>query len=274
MGRVFAISDIHGNADKLKSVLIESGLTDSDLNWLDNDNHLVVLGDLIDRGPDSKGVVNILDQLRSTRSVTRLLGNHEDMLINGLNGDQGWFECWLMNGGEACLSSYGLTPSEISRIHHGGMSFKDAVKMVKQAIGFDHIEFFSSLLNYVEIPIVGDNTTEIALFVHAGVHPFMDRASLTTSTDEQGARNFLWIRSFFYNQYNADFLKSKYKVDRIIFGHTPTGYITGDKVGAMLPLSKNKGRFLCIDTGSNYANGSLTLVEILPNFKHRIVVSL
>lgn len=268
--RVFAVSDVHGHASELKQVLLDGGLIDNDLNWLDQDNLLVICGDYIDRGPDSKGVLDlVISLLKKGANIKPLLGNHEDMLLQGvLNGEEGWFECWLMNGGEKCLLSYGATVFDIEEINFK-MSFQRKVNRVKELIGEKHLNFMSSLLHYHIADIQGEKT----LFVHAGVHPKGDMSNIVNAIDIQGAPIFLWIRSYFYDYQSPNFLKN-YGVDRIVFGHSPTKYIvgnTGKKIERMEPATKLKGKLLGIDCGSYYPNGALTLVELLPELKYKII---
>ena len=91
-----AIGDIHGCARTLGALLDRLALTE--------DDHLVFIGDYIDRGPDSRGVVDRLIELRRTQPCTFLRGNHEALMLSYL--DFGDYELWGMNGGTATLRSY------------------------------------------------------------------------------------------------------------------------------------------------------------------------
>jgi serine/threonine protein phosphatase 1 len=251
--------------------LVDGGLIDWEDNWLDQDNLLVICGDYIDRGPDSKGVLDLLITLKNKGANMKLLrGNHEDMLLQGvLNLEEGWFNCWLMNGGEQCMNSYGMTSTSVQKLMTS-MSFPRAVAEVVSTIGSEHLDFMNAnLLDYHIEDIDGEKT----LFVHAGVHPQGDATNLTRALDGQGGPMYLWIRGYFYNHPSDKFLKN-YGVDRIVFGHSPTKYIignTGVRIERQEPVTKLKGKLLGIDTGSYYDNGVVTLVQLLPNLKYKII---
>ncbi len=93
---LIAIGDIHGCASTLTALIDKLALKKSD--------HLVFIGDYIDRGPDSRGVIDILKGLEDIVTCTFLRGNHEQLLLNYL--DEGEYDLWAMNGGIATLLSY------------------------------------------------------------------------------------------------------------------------------------------------------------------------
>jgi serine/threonine protein phosphatase 1 len=128
--RRFVIGDIHGCSKALRS-LIEA------IDPCEHDE-LVFLGDYVDRGPDSRDVVDQLLSLQDVCRVVPLRGNHEIMLMGvaerGLDGS-----VWLRSGGQATLTSYGGSLAKIPDRHR---------------------EFFRSLRAYYE--------TSDAIFVHAG----------------------------------------------------------------------------------------------------------
>lgn len=108
-GRTIAIGDIHGCSRALETLLAAVNPGPSDT--------VVTLGDLIDRGPDTRGVIDRLIDLRSSGRLIPVLGNHEQMLLDVLAGRLDAFY-WLYCGGEAVLSSYGIvSPSEIPDAH-------------------------------------------------------------------------------------------------------------------------------------------------------------
>src|SRR5262245_36933478 len=103
-GRLFAIGDIHGCADETARLLDALPLAAGDT--------VAFVGDYIDRGPDSRRVVDHLLQWR-TQTPARtvfLKGNHEDMALGYLGRGGQWGEAWLRNGGVAALRSYGIDP--------------------------------------------------------------------------------------------------------------------------------------------------------------------
>lgn len=267
MKRVFAVSDIHGHSAKFMEALLGAGLVDENLNWLDNDSCLVVCGDNIDRGPDSKGVIEMLMKLTKSNRVFALLGNHEAMLIDGLTGTPYWLLVWLKNGGRQTLHGYGMNGARAASMLDG-IYKKDIIDIVDY-IGMEHITFMQSMLTHA-ILSVGD---ERVLFVHAGVDPRKKISELPLADDQHGTPSFLWIREMFYNHGSPVFIKKNYGVDRIVFGHTPTAHMTNNFKSPMEPRPKWNGKILAIDTGSYSGNGSVTIVEILPGYAHRVAAS-
>jgi serine/threonine protein phosphatase 1 len=158
MTRTYAIGDVHGCLDKLIGLMA--------LCYADADKRpakFIFLGDYIDRGPHSRGVVEFLMSLQQDRpdDVICLMGNHEDMLLAAIDAPN-WEESWLRNGGLQTLQSYG----------------KATVANIPQ----DHINWIRDL------PKFHDDGQRF--FVHAGVHP--DRP-----LDRQDEHDFLWIREPF-----------------------------------------------------------------------------
>jgi len=177
MGKIFAIGDIHGCLDKLDTMMKRIEVDE------ENDT-LVFIGDYIDRGPDPKGVVDfVLDLKKKYINVICLLGNHEQIFLNfyfyRMDGDLFYF-----NGGETTAASYGLVETEEGK---------------KINVPDDHLEFFKSLLPYYE--------TEDYIFVHAGLRPGIP-------LEKQNIDDLTWIRYEFMRSYH-DFGKI------VVFGHTP-----------------------------------------------------
>lgn len=154
MGMI-AIGDIHGCAKTLDGLLRELELMAED--------HLIFVGDYIDRGPDSKGVIDRMLVLKEKYRCTFLRGNHEELLLGYL--DDGEYDIFAMNGGIATLSSY--------MTQQGEMEIPDS-----------HIEFVRDTELYLE--------TEEFVFVHAGLRP-----DLTVAQNLEGGNSevFLWERS-------------------------------------------------------------------------------
>ena len=176
MSRYFAIGDIHGCLDKLLKLL---GLIDVD--W-ENDT-VVFMGDYIDRGPDSKQVVDYVLELRKKHEqVVCLKGNHEWMFLNYL--DHREEQIYLTNGGRDTLHSYGISPDAPDR---------------GAKVPPEHLEFFGSLLPCYE--------TETYVFVHAGVRPGIPMGL-------QDPFDLIWIRHEFFMSDHG--LKKT-----VVFGHTP-----------------------------------------------------
>ena len=154
MSRILAIGDIHGCAKTFRKLLLD-GLK------IRKSDTLYCIGDYIDRGPDSKGVIDFILELRSKGFKIRTLrGNHEQLMLDSIKGGDAE-EQWLSNGGEETLESFGIT------------SYRD--------MGLEYQDFFKKTRYYlVNGPYI---------FVHAGLNfgpedPFEDRDAM------------LWIRYF------------------------------------------------------------------------------
>lgn len=174
--RAYAIGDVHGRLDLLDELLAAIDL--------DNDRrgaartHLVMLGDLIDRGPDSCGVVERLRRLDLPGiELVVLCGNHEEALLRLIAGERGLIDDWLTFGGSECLASYGVDPATLR-----GLSERAACELIQGAIPKAHQSFLQSFGDTVTI---GDY-----LFVHAGIRPGVDLSM-------QLQRDLRWIRQPF-----------------------------------------------------------------------------
>lgn len=221
--RVFVIGDIHGCLTEtvalVEHLFSEEGLAAEDL--------LAFVGDYVDRGPDSKGVIDYMMDLKGRNvQVAFLKGNHEDMLLNflgfeGLGGD-----IYLANGGSEALASYGFTGNDVRSV--------SAEQMPPE-----HIEFLQGLSRYL---IVGDYVV-----VHAGLNPLRD---LRMQLDE----DIYWIRD--------EFVANVHYYDKtIVFGHTPfqdvlfdqpykIGIDTGLVYGNLLScLELNSGQVFQVKSG-------------------------
>ena len=174
--RAYAVGDVHGRLDLLNQLL---GAIEQDIeNRSPRKTLLVFLGDLIDRGPDSRGVVERLRTYR--RDGVRpyfLAGNHEEVLLRLLGGERGIIDSWLKYGGAECLRSYGCDPASLA-----GHSERTALAMIKDAIPSSHAQFIGGMADTLSF---GDY-----LFVHAGIRPGVD-LSLQSQADLR------WIRSPF-----------------------------------------------------------------------------
>lgn len=103
MARTFAFGDIHGYLVPLKTLLQQ-------LDPQPNDT-LIFLGDVIDRGEDSKGVIDTIIQLREHCNVITIMGNHEEFVLNSFTHSQS-LHSWLYYGGEQMLASFNLSPDK------------------------------------------------------------------------------------------------------------------------------------------------------------------
>lgn len=219
--RVFAIGDIHGRADLLD--LVHERI-EADLRARKPEKAVAVyLGDYVDRGADSYGVLERLSR-EAPAGVRRIFlkGNHEEMLELFL-GDPDVGNRWRQLGGTETLFSYGVDVN--AALARGGMAglAQDFAKKVPPA----HREFLAALELYT---VLGDY-----FFCHAGVRPGVP-------LERQRAADLLWIRDEFLSS-GASFGKV------IVHGHSPV---------EMPDFRSNR---INIDTGA-YATNRLTCLVL------------
>jgi len=108
--RIYVIGDIHGRLDLLTELLEKIEEHASRLPEV-RTQHVILLGDLIDRGRESAQVIDYVHHVQSqTDELVVLMGNHEELMLRALNGEQGVFRAWMRIGGDATLRSFGLEP--------------------------------------------------------------------------------------------------------------------------------------------------------------------
>lgn len=220
---IYAIGDIHGRAELLDQILT---VIAEDAAPRNAEHPLIIfVGDYIDRGPDSAGVVDSVLKLKAGGSfdVRALKGNHEQAILHFID-DWSFGPVWAKHGGAATLRSYGVTPPQDLT---DAEAWQPAQAALEAAIPTSHRLFYCGLELMVT---VGDY-----VFVHAGVRPGVP-LQRQTETD------LLWIRS--------EFLKAEGPFEKIIVhGHTPKRQpqISDHRLG--------------IDTGAYYS-GVLTAVRL------------
>ncbi len=221
--RVYAVGDIHGRADLLERLLDD---LDEDLGEGTYEGRpiLVFLGDYVDRGFQSKSVLDILLSERLSGYETYFLkGNHEAAMLQFLQ-DAGIGPRWAEYGGVETLVSYNVQPP---RTRTNLEEWERASGQLNAAMSDAHKHF---LLNLDLSVRIGDY-----LFVHAGVRPGV-------ALDQQTERDLLWIRE--------EFLQDRRECEAVIVhGHTPTSSPFRDS------------RRIGIDTGA-YLSGKLTAVRL------------
>ena len=189
--RLYAIGDVHGCLDALTEAhrAIEADLRARPVG----DWRAIHLGDYVDRGLDSRGVVEYLaGRAAAEPRMLFLRGNHDEMFAGGIAGARRLSEVWLRNGGVETLESYGVSL----------MDYLDALRSGRpalEAIPAAHRDFLDGL---VQSAVFGDY-----YFVHAGIDP-------KRPLEYQEAEAQLWIRE--------PFLSSTDEFDAVIVhGHTP-----------------------------------------------------
>jgi serine/threonine protein phosphatase 1 len=174
--RCYAIGDVHGRLDLLEEILRSIEADHSSRS--PKEAAIVMIGDLIDRGPDSRGVIERLkDRPPRFAKTYCLLGNHEEVLLRGVAGEPRLLPSWLEHGGYACAQSYG--------VGIGDLFGKDAVHIqdvLREAVPPDHLSFLASFVDSLSF---GDY-----LFAHAGIRP-------GTPLSMQRGQDLRWIREEF-----------------------------------------------------------------------------
>ena len=182
--RVYAVGDIHGRADLLRRLhgqIRDDAKTASELRKV-----VVYMGDYVDRGPDSFGVIDMLihEPLEGFERH-HLKGNHEDMLMGFLETGSGG-ETWIFNGGRDTLESY---EADLWDIGFGLGNLPGLGEKLHGNIPEDHLAFLAGLeLRHREGGY---------LFVHAGLRPGV-------ALEDQDEQDFLWIRHDFLDS-DADY---------------------------------------------------------------------
>jgi serine/threonine protein phosphatase 1 len=137
--RLIAIGDIHGCLAPLQTLLNEIGPS--------GDDTIVTLGDYVDRGPDSCGVLETLIALGKRACLVPLLGNHDEMMLAVCRGHTFLPAYWLHFGGDAALASYGM--SEPAHVPPAHLDFLAACKLT-----FETSRHFFVHANYIaEVPL-------------------------------------------------------------------------------------------------------------------------
>ncbi|ANP45449.1 hypothetical protein ATE48_05720 [Candidatus Viadribacter manganicus] len=220
-GRVgYAVGDIHGRSDLLSDMIATLEARSIADTRLAGPPLVVFLGDYVDRGRDSAGVLGMLAAGRPRHCECRYLrGNHEHSLLAFLENplaNRGW----VLQGGAETMISYGVRPPAFNGARE---DWQKAADDLRAAMPEAHVEFLAGLERYVEL---GDYA-----FVHAGVD---DTLSLKDQTDEA----LYWSR--------AAFMASKRPFShRVVHGHTPVDQPYADS------------RRIAVDTGA-YASGVLS----------------
>ncbi|WP_250152102.1 metallophosphoesterase family protein [Ancylobacter radicis] len=191
--RVYATGDIHGRYDLL-SRLLDDALRDMGTGAAGVTSQFVFLGDYIDRGADTRRVLDCLIKGRSASGWVCLKGNHEAMLLDALDGRRDW-SSWLANGGVETLFSYGL----LARDYMTAGRTSELREAVLEAMPAEHLAFLRDL---PASHVVGGY-----FFCHAGIRPGLP-------LDRQTEDDLLWIRDVFVDS-GDDHGK------RIVHGHTP-----------------------------------------------------
>lgn len=219
---IYAIGDIHGQLDMLRKAIANIERDGGP------DARVVFLGDYIDRGPDSRGVIEFLmDGLTAGRNWVCLRGNHDQMFSMFMEDtprkpvrmtpEYHWLHTRI--GGKETLAAYGVDVGDAD-------STLNIHNKVRAAVPRAHIDFLESL--------PASHQENGLFFVHAGIRPGVP-------IDRQDHEDFLWIRNEFLEDTRAHpFL--------IVHGHTP------------VRAARHFGNRVNLDSGAGYGNALSTAV--------------
>ena len=217
--RLYVIGDIHGRLDLLNDL---EGRIRSDLATAPADVLTIFLGDYVDRGCDSAGVLERLSADAFSTSFCALRGNHEEVFLRFLS-DASVLDSWRKFGGLETLHSYGVNVAEAMR----GSGYERAQAALIEVLPESHRRFIEKTrLNFS----LGDY-----FFCHAGARPGVD-------LDQQSSEDLLWIRNVFL-QFQGSFGKI------VVHGHSPTS------------APEVKPNRINVDTGA-YASSILTALVL------------
>ncbi|MGD9979011.1 MAG: metallophosphoesterase family protein [Hyphomonadaceae bacterium] len=220
----YAIGDVHGEIGKLDRLL---GCIREDARRLGAAHKIVFLGDLIDRGPDSRAVVECAMRLALAGEALALKGNHEELMLHAVAKRESigvyW---WAENGGDETIASY--------------MAANGVQDDFRDAIDSAHIYWLSTL------PVMIRDEARGIIFVHAGIDPWR----FPNCSDEVK----LWTRSqTFYRSQDWPDRDELRDVAMVVHGHTPTQGFEPDW----------QRRRINVDTGACFG-GPLTAVVLAP----------
>lgn len=213
--RTLVVGDIHGKLTLFDRLL-------ATMKYKPGEDKLILIGDLVDRGEDSRGVVQRALELKKEApdTVVVLKGNHEAMMLAALThpeSDQS--ELWLYNGGVETLHSYVNEDGEFD-------------------VPEEHLTFMDSLPTWHE--------DEHAIYVHAALPE--DNGNFLHPQDHADSPELYWSR-------NRHFF-AEYRGKTVVFGHTITGMVFGEREKVWV-----RDSLIGVDTGA-YLTGTLSGIEL------------
>lgn len=219
--RAYAIGDVHGCLGQLEALL--AMIEADDRGRPTAKTFIVLLGDLVDRGPDSRGVLEfLLNYAPDFARPVFLMGNHEEFFLNVVDGDVELVANWLTYGGRECAESYGISEGWMLNASSQGI-VHEFYRRVPRA----HVDFVRGFGDSFRF---GDY-----LFVHAGLRPGV-------ALEDQRSKDMRWIREGFLDD------RTDHGVV-VVHGHT------------IVPAPEERPNRIGIDTGA-YKGGALTALGI------------
>ena len=237
MRPLFVVGDVHWHRDVLVGLLREAGLVDGAERWTGGDAVLWLLGDLVDRGPDGIGVIDLVRRLEeeSDRRVRCLLGNHEAFLLSVhlAGGEDTSFpgttfaDVWLANGGvRRDLES--LTPDHVEWLAARPAIAREGEWLLLHADTDAYLQYGRS---------VEEVNARMASVLAAGDPVALDEL-LETLSD----------RLRLFDPAVVDVVLAAFGGSRIVHGHTPIASVLGRDPRAITePLRQGDGRVLNVD---------------------------
>ena len=219
--RAYAVGDVHGRLDLLRDLL--ATIEEDNLRRGPAKTYLVMLGDLVDRGPDSCGVIELLaDNPVPFARPVYLKGNHEEYFLDVLHGNDDAIAHWLVYGGYECCESYGVTRGWMLNAtpHEIG-------DRLRASVPASHVDLLEALHDSFRF---GDY-----LFVHAGIRPGVP-------LEQQSSKDLRWIREGFLDDRTDHGLV-------VVHGHT------------IVERPEEKSNRIAVDTGA-YRSGVLTAIGL------------
>ena len=193
--RYYVIGDIHGRCDLFEALI--AAIEADDAARAEARTTVVLLGDLVDRGPDSAGVIARARAWESERKVVLLAGNHEEMFLEAFD-DPVMLRHFLRHGGRQTILSYG-----VSRERYDSATFDELRELMAGAVPAEDLRYLARARDYL---VAGDY-----VFVHAGISPEVPLA-------DQKPEHLRWIRE--------PFLEHDLPHERVVIhGHTITDAI-------------------------------------------------
>jgi serine/threonine protein phosphatase 1 len=223
--RVYAIGDVHGRYDLLSSLI--KMIEDDNAQRAAAETRMVLLGDYIDRGPDSAKVCKLLYKMHGNGKFICLKGNHEDVMIKAMSGDEAALRLWYRIGGMDTMRSFKIDDDLILKAIRKDDAKLQLRSALRSAISRKMLNWISALPTSHRI---GDY-----LFTHAGIQPGIP-------LEDQNDSDLLWIR--------GPFLRSKaWHGAVVVHGHSEddTVFQRANRIG--------------IDTAA-YRTGRLTAIGI------------
>lgn len=216
VNRTLVVGDIHGKISLFNQLLEK-------MAYKPGEDRLILIGDLVDRGEDSRAVVDKAIELKAEapNHVIVIRGNHEAMMLAALAHPEGeQAELWYYNGGIETLQSYAD--------EEGNLDVPES-----------HWDFIASLPTWYE--------DDHAIYVHAGL-PEADDGTFLHPKDSSENPELYWARNRrFFNEYNGKL---------VVFGHTITGMVFGEREKVWL-----RDTLIGVDTGA-YLTGTLSAIEL------------